>query len=65
MVDGVLASCYASIDHDMGHIGMMPLRWFPEVLEWMLGEGIGSESYVQFAGELGKAVLPSGQLYKI
>ena len=64
VVDGVLASCYAAIDHNLAHIGMTPLRWFPDVLEWMFGEGKGSESYVQFAGELAKGLLPCGQLYK-
>ena len=26
IVDGVLASCYASVDHDLGHIAMVPMR---------------------------------------
>ena len=64
MVDGVLASCYAAIDHNLAHIGMTPLRWFPYVLEWMFGDRIGSESYVQLAGEFAKGLLPCGQLYK-
>ena len=31
MVDGVLASCYASFDHDLAHFGMRPLQWFSEI----------------------------------
>lgn len=29
VVDGVLASCYASFDHDWSHALSSPLRWFP------------------------------------
>ena len=62
VVDGVLASCYASIDHDIGHIGMIPLRWFPNITQLLFG---GSELYVEFSSTLGKGLLPFGQLYKI
>ena len=62
VVDGVLASCYASIGHDIGHIGVMPLRWFPNITQLLFG---GSEFYVEFASTLGKGLLPFGQLYKI
>ena len=33
MVDGILASCYASFDHDLAHIAMTPIQWFPEIIE--------------------------------
>ena len=33
MVDGVLASCYPSVNHDLSQIGMTPMQWFPEVVE--------------------------------
>ena len=29
IVDGVLASCYASFDHDLAHIAMAPMQWIP------------------------------------
>ena len=35
IVDGVLASCYAYTNHDLAHIGMTPIQWFPEVTEWI------------------------------
>ena len=28
VVDGVLASCYASFDHDLAHITMAPIQLF-------------------------------------
>ena len=31
VVDGVLASCYAFADHDLAHIGITPMRWFPDI----------------------------------
>ena len=49
IVDGVLASCYASASHDLAHIGMTPIRWFPSVVEWILGEHDISSAYVNIA----------------
>ena len=31
-VDGILASCYPSCYHDLGHIGMLPIQLFPTVI---------------------------------
>jgi len=33
VVDGVLASCYASFDHDWAHALTAPIRWFPALFE--------------------------------
>ena len=46
LVDGVLTSCYASIDHDLAHITMTPLRWFPEIMKYIFGDDIGFPVYV-------------------
>ena len=54
MVDGVLTSCYASSDHYLAHIGMTPVRWFPEILNWIFGENKGSPGYVNFVTDLRK-----------
>ena len=61
VVDGVLASCYASINHDVGHIGMLPMRWFPVILQWIFGSENGFSSYAKITEELGRLVLPYGQ----
>ena len=39
MVDGVLASCYPFPfpDHDVAHLGMKPIHWFPQIIEWAFG----------------------------
>ena len=55
MADGVLASCYASSDHDLAHIGMAPMQWYPEIIEWIVGENNG---YVAIAKKLGQWMLP-------
>ena len=57
MVDGTLASCYAFPDHDLAHIGTTPIRWFPEVTEWIFGDDSGSPLFVEIAEYLGM-ILP-------
>ena len=32
IVDGVLASCYPSINHYMSHFGLILIKWFPEIV---------------------------------
>ena len=56
VVDGILASCYASSGHDLGHIGMAPLRWFPGIMEWIFGDDKGRPAFVVMAEELDKQV---------
>ena len=62
VVNGVLASCYASLDHDLGHIGMTPLRWFPEIIRGIFGESKKFKEFAKFAEKVGKWVLPHGIL---
>ena len=45
MVDGILASCYPSVDHNLGHIGMTPLRWIPRMVDQICGEDNGFKGY--------------------
>ena len=49
VVDGVLASCYASSNHDMAHIGIALMRWFPETLNYIIGEDKEHPVYVNLA----------------
>ena len=37
MVDRVLASCYATVNHDVVHIRMTPIQWFPDMVQWIFG----------------------------
>ena len=54
LVDGILASCYASSDHGLAHMGMAPVRWFPAII----GEDNISPSYINVAKEIYRWVIP-------
>ena len=54
IVNRVLASCYPSSNHDLAHIGMTLIRWFPELIQWIFGHGDGISIYVRSNEELGK-----------
>ena len=66
MVDGVLASCYPSADHDLVHFVITPLRWFPELTEWIFGEDNGLQIYVEITTNLQQCagVVPNGFVYE-
>ena len=63
LVDGVLASCYPSADHDVAHFGMTPIRLFPKMIQQIFGEDNGFQVYANIADELGKWALPHGTIY--
>ena len=63
VVGGVLASCYASFDHDLAHLTMIPMQWYPELTQWIFGVNNGSPEYVEITKEFGRWVLPSPLLY--
>ena len=58
MVDGILTSCYASVNHELAHLVPTPLRWFHDLLEWMFGEETGFQISVGIFGQFGKWILP-------
>ena len=60
IVDGVLTSCYADIDHDVVHSTMAPMKRFSDALEWLFGNDNGFPIYVYIARELGILLLPDG-----
>ena len=62
VVDRVLASCYPSYHHDVAHIGMTPLSWFPGVIQWISGEDNGFLVYVNMLDHFGRLLLPDGLL---
>ena len=63
VVDGILASCYASFDHDLAHIAMTPMKWFPDFIEWIIGDNNGMQGYLSIAKELGRYLMPNEYLY--
>ena len=63
IVDGVLASCYPSGDHDLVHFGMAPLIWFPNKMDSLFGVEKGFSLYVAIHEEIAKWYVPYGQMY--
>ena len=53
IVNGILASCYAIADHHLAHIGMTPIRWFPGIMNFVLGEDSGKLAYADIAEGIG------------
>ena len=64
MVNGILASSYASFDHDIAHIGMTPIQWIPEIVEWFFGEDNGLLTFVSISKEAARLILPIEQLWQ-
>ena len=54
VVDGILVSCYASADHNLAHLGMTPMRWFPDIVDYIFGN---DHVYVNIAKDLGRLAL--------
>ena len=63
MGDGVLASSYPSTHHDLAHIGMTPIRWFPEIFKWIFGDENGILGFVKMAEELAKWLTPPEAIF--
>ena len=63
IVDGVLVSCYADINHDMAHLTMIPIQSFPIAIEWIFGEDIGYSIYVSTWRKLGMMFLPNENVW--
>ena len=61
VVNRVFASCYATVQHDLAHITMMPIRWIPDVAEWIFGENYGFPVSSYMVQDLGQWILPYGQ----
>ena len=63
VVDWVLASCYPSGDHDLAHMIMMPIRYYPEIVEWIFGVEDGFPGFISIAESIGNYVAPYHSLY--
>ena len=60
VVDGVLASCYAIVDHDIAQIVMKPIQWYPDVVELVFGDENRVSAYINVAKTIGIWLLPQG-----
>ena len=62
VIDRMLASCYAFSDHNLAHITVTPMLWFPEMIEWIFGMEKVSQGYVSILADLGGLLLPFNTL---
>ena len=62
LVDGVVASCYADIHHDVAHFTMIPMHKLSAMMEWIFGDDAGFPVYVSTARQMGMLLLPNGNL---
>ena len=61
MVNGVLTSCYASFAHDLAHIAMKPMEWYPEIIQEIFAEDDEISTFIRASKDIGKWILPYGQ----
>ena len=61
VVDRILASCYATVNHDVAHIGMTPIQWFPDMVQWIFGNEEGFSAFAKTIEYLRMSMLPHGQ----
>ena len=64
LVNGILASTYASFDHDLAHIAMFPMQWIPDIMKLIFGQDNGSPVYVHTVKHFGRYLLPQEQFMK-
>ena len=62
MVDGTLSSCYAAVPHDLAHITMTPIQWFPRLIGLIFGKSKGSPNYINTFIDVEKWILPKGRI---
>ena len=58
VVDGVLVSCHAVVDHDIAQIGTKPIQWYRYVLELVFGDENGVSVYINVAKTIGRWLFP-------
>ena len=58
VIDGVLASCHASVDHDLAQIGTKPIQWYPDVIELVFGYENEVPAYINVAETMGRWLMP-------
>ena len=60
VVDGIWASCYAIVDHDLAQIAMKPIQWYPDIIDMVFGDENGVSVFVSVFQDFGRWVLPFG-----
>ena len=63
VIEGVVSSCYALYNYDVAHIALTPIRLLPRFTEWVFGNDMGGQTFVEIAKYLGNFALPLLQSY--
>ena len=64
MVDDILASCYAEVDHYLAHVTMTTMQWFPEILDWVFGVDAGFSLFVDMIQNISLLLFPHGEWFE-
>ena len=59
LVDGILASCYASSHHDLGHLALAPIRYLLTLMDCMFGQSNDYPGYVKLIEDFEKIMSPN------
>ena len=63
VVDRILASCYPSVHHDIAHLVMTPIRYFPQLIMSIFHEENGFSGFVKIMEDLGRWENPNSQQF--
>ena len=64
MADRTLASCYASVDHDLSHFAVASLYWYPDLTDLIFGEDNKYQVSVSSTLPFLKWILPYAQSWR-
>ena len=64
VVDNILVSSYSSVDHDLAHIALLPVRKYPAMTEWIFGEVNESSVFFNIVEGISKEMLPYGYILR-
>ena len=64
IVDGVLASCYPSVNHDVSHFGLILMKWFPEIVEQIFSDDDGLHNFANIGKNILEIINLNDEQYK-
>ena len=64
MVDGVLASCYPSVNNDFSQIAITPMKWIRDAVGWIFWKENGLQGLAIIAENVSKMINLKQQQHK-
>ena len=62
MVNRIMVSCYAVSNHNLAHLMLAPMQWYPDIMVWIFGIEKESPGYISILTDLGGLMLPFNSL---